>query len=236
MTTAQHRSGLAIVAPSGAYDRADGLHLLRDDEKALPLDTIPPGSPAALATPEIRLVKWTTLAKEWTMLVPNALMHGDPDCVEPLPILATRGPGPQGPNRHIMAIALDESSRVMTYYRNLPDTAGQPMPRMHVIHLLRELDVALTGFRDLDNESFRMPTHPPRQLSRLELRMHDSPQQGITPPLYPRAQAGAGSSSGAKRERASARLTREQTTEGRESAPMRGSARGRQGGEAQRRG
>ena len=62
---------MAIVAPSGAHDRADGLLLMRDDEKSLPLDTIPLGSPASLSTPEIKLVKWATINKEWTMLVPN---------------------------------------------------------------------------------------------------------------------------------------------------------------------
>ena len=66
MTAAPHRSGLAIVAPSGAHDRADGLHLMRDDERALPLDTIPLGSPASLSTPDIKLVKWTTITKDWT--------------------------------------------------------------------------------------------------------------------------------------------------------------------------
>ena len=71
-------SGLALIAPASSAARADGLLAMRDDSEPINLSIIANDTTAAQDRPPVTLIKWATLLRDFVVLVPNALSHGDP--------------------------------------------------------------------------------------------------------------------------------------------------------------
>ena len=110
-------SGLAIVAPSSEEARADGLYLMRDDLDPINLSIIAHDSAAAQDKPEVKLVKWATILRDFVLLVPNALTHGDPANAVPLPALAVNfQEGDAQTTRSVGVASFDIATRTVQYF------------------------------------------------------------------------------------------------------------------------
>ena len=81
-------SGLALIAPASSAARVDGLLAMRDDSDPINLSILTNDPTAAQDRPPVTLIKWATLLRDFVVLVPNALLHGDPANTIPFPTLA----------------------------------------------------------------------------------------------------------------------------------------------------
>merc|ERR1712086_29011 len=110
-------SGLALVAPASSAARPDGLLVVRDDSDPINLAIIANDPAAAQDKPPVTLIKWATLARDFIVLVPNALMHGDPANTIPLPALAVNfQDGEQQTTKKIGIAKFDMAARVVEYF------------------------------------------------------------------------------------------------------------------------
>ena len=182
-------SGLAIVAPTSEEARADGLYLMRDDHDPINLSILAHDSAAAQDKPPVKLVKWATILRDFVLLVPNALTHGDPANRVPLPALAVNfREGDAQATRTVGVANFDIATRTVTYF--VVEASGRPTTKTaHVLYLMRGIDPRLTGFRDFDNERYRLvkPSEAPGGFQ-------CTTDATLLPPLYPitvRATTGA---------------------------------------------
>ena len=149
-------SGLALIAPASSAARADGLLAMRDDSDPINLSILTHDSTAAQDRPPVTLIKWATLLRDFVVLVPNALAHGDPKNAIPMPALAVNfGDGEQQSTKTIGVAKFHMATRVVDYF--VIEANGRPTTKSaHLLYLLRGINPRLTGFRDFDNERYRI--------------------------------------------------------------------------------
>ena len=90
---------------------------MRDDLDPINLSVIANDQAAAQDKPQVKLAKWATLTRDFVLLVPNALTHGDPANTVPLPALAVNFQEGDTQTRRTVGIAkLDMATRMIEYF------------------------------------------------------------------------------------------------------------------------
>ena len=144
-------SGLALVAPASSAARADGLLVVRDDSDPINLAIIANDPAAAQDKPQVTLVKWATLARDFVVLVPNALMHGDPANTIPLPALAVNfQDGELQTTKTIGIASFDMATRIVEYF--VIEANGRPTTKS--THVLSPPSIFLKGLKQVANHDF----------------------------------------------------------------------------------